>query len=879
MKVWVEKKNIQGRDDRLQREPILGKALWSATRSSNGADIYSAMREVAPNDIVLHLTDNYGITGISLVAEKFVETDSAEHSNSSGPSYKVLLKDFKALDHTITKDELLCEEHKDQLDTIRNKGKVFYNKTLRLNEGAYLTESPLDLTKLINSIYKVKTGQELPYIQDILNATNGHANSADDKKWEELKAAVVKINDREAVEKFFDAAGHVLRKLGLSSTDQLVYAAALTKPQRIQLTIGSRYVTNIQNQGKNVILGYYVLADQVESLKLKYPELKLGNMAGGSKDMHLQWVYIEANKADINEFLEAIIVPAEDSKRRQKVSQHRVQFNHLHNNWIIEAAKDPEVRSRLFESTAHFLVGAYWEGFDPIDQTSRFVEQGIWENGYDDKYMEEVNKVPVGSFIAIKSVFTRTKTQGVMAIKAIGKVKANPKDGKRLEVEWEKGFMPFEVDFTGGYLHTISKVSNPDHIQKIWHNTPKEQQLMKFPLNTIFYGPPGTGKTYTTLLRAAQIIEERPVENYDEAMRIFNKNLGDRIEFITFHQNYSYEDFIQGLRPDTDNGAELSFRKVDGVFKRIADRALHNLRLSEKAPEEVSRELLFEQALERFIDTVQEIEENYKINDTAYIFEVEEEAFRYTGEKWKNHANGLRMKFSDLREFDRNKVSSRQDVKKLKTISGLANQHATYYFKVYQLILKHIPQTLDAPAKVKKQNYVIVIDEINRANISRVFGELITLIEPDKRSHGAIPLRCTLPSAEEFIVPSNLYIIGTMNTADKSIALLDIALRRRFEFEAMYPKYQFNGVELQDKEVLEKINRKIVELKGHDFQIGHAYFMEKSDSLLNKMNKKVIPLLLEYFMNDDKEVKGILQHAGMEVDDTAWPLEIKGNRD
>jgi hypothetical protein len=282
-------------------------------------------------------------------------------------------------------------------------------------------------------------------------------------------------------------------------------------------------------------------------------------------------------------------------------------------------------------------------------------------------------------------------------------------------------------------------------------------------LNTIFYGPPGTGKTYSTVLRAAEIIENRKITEYDEALKVFNTHLGDRIEFITFHQNYSYEDFIQGLRPDVDNGTELRFERKDGVFKRIADRALKNL-----------------------------------INSSN-------------------------------------------------------------------------PETI-----TQRKNYVIVIDEINRANISRVFGELITLIEKDKRSHGEIPMRCTLPSGEEFIVPSNLYIIGTMNTADKSIALLDIALRRRFEFEPMYPLYEIDGHEIYDVEVLLKINTQIKKLKGYDFQIGHSYFMGENKDLLVRMNKKVIPLLLEYFMNDEKEVKGILLGAGLSVEQDSWPLKING---
>tara|TARA_B110000908_G_scaffold58107_1_gene70781 strand:- start:12563 stop:13276 length:714 start_codon:yes stop_codon:yes gene_type:complete len=237
------------------------------------------------------------------------------------------------------------------------------------------------------------------------------------------------------------------------------------------------------------------------------------------------------------------------------------------------------------------------------------------------------------------------------------------------------------------------------------------------------------------------------------------------------------------------------------------------------------------------------------------------------------------MKFSDLKEFYRNNVKSRKDIKGLSSISGLANQHATYYYLVYAEIIKYLPKKTIEPQKVTRKNFVIIIDEINRANISRVFGELITLIESDKRSHGAIPLEARLPSGDPFIVPSNLFIIGTMNTADKSIALLDIALRRRFEFESMYPKYEITGQEIYDVDILEKINKQIIKSKGHDFQIGHAYFMGDNNDLVQRMNKKVIPLLLEYYMNDEKEVKGILNSAGLIIEENSWPLKISGKND
>ena len=191
-----------------------------------------------------------------------------------------------------------------------------------------------------------------------------------------------------------------------------------------------------------------------------------------------------------------------------------------------------------------------------------------------------------------------------------------------------------------------------------------------------------------------------------------------------------------------------------------------------------------------------------------------------------------------------------------------------YYNPILELLLVKGKSQV---ATVSRKNYVIIIDEINRANISRVFGELITLIEEDKRSHGKIPMRVTLPSGDSFTVPSNLFIIGTMNTADKSISLLDIALRRRFEFVPMYPNTLIQGV--NSPTVLETINAEIIKRKGHDFTIGHAYFMGEEYTLEKTINNKVIPLLLEYFMNDEKEVAAILKAAEIEV--IGWPMKMK----
>ncbi|WP_421811481.1 McrB family protein [Flagellimonas sp.] len=379
-------------------------------------------------------------------------------------------------------------------------------------------------------------------------------------------------------------------------------------------------------------------------------------------------------------------------------------------------------------------------------------------------------------------------------------------------------------------------------------------EKMKHNLNTIFYGPPGTGKTYKTILRAAEIIEKRKICDYNEALKIFKANLHSQIEFITFHQNYSYEDFIQGLRPDTENDNQLYFKKADGIFKRIVDRAFKN---------------------PYYVPVGTEFKDYRVIKSNSDIIEL-----------WSERTKSIRyvpfQLIKDLIDGINSGKIELDDIKNRRNIDlpGLLESNVEkYYFGIEGTLYSICEFLTQQNVDFSEENFVIVIDEINRANISRVFGELITLIEPDKRSEGKTPLVAKLPSGDHFSVPSNLYIIGTMNTADKSIALLDIALRRRFVFEAMYPEYEIEGQEIYDIDILKKINERIIKTKGHDFQIGHAYFMGENDNLVSRMNNKVIPLLLEYYMNDKEEVVKILHEANLIIEENSWPLRITGKND
>lgn len=411
-----------------------------------------------------------------------------------------------------------------------------------------------------------------------------------------------------------------------------------------------------------------------------------------------------------------------------------------------------------------------------------------------------------------------------------------------LEEANKKLFKPyFNVEFINGQISMSSPSNKPS--------------IINAPLNQILYGPPGTGKTYNTILKAVEIITGQIPNSYKDAVDIFNKNLHNQIEFITFHQNYSYEDFIQGLRPDTENGKELSFEKKDGVFKRIADNALRNLKAS-KNPLNNKKyfDLVFDELIQPLNDgEVKELEIKMK-KTSYYITDVGDKSIEFR----KNIGDSEHT-------LSINTLKRMYEIGESDIITG-GLKH--YYKPLLEILLEKGKSNL---AKVELQNYVIVIDEINRANISRVFGELITLIEEDKRSEGEIPLSATLPSGDSFIVPSNLYIIGTMNTADKSIALLDIALRRRFEFVPYYPNHLTAGV--KDGFILEKINAEIQKRRGYDFTIGHAYFMGENYSLEKTINNKVIPLLLEYFMNDEREVISILKACDIELE--GWPMKMK----
>jgi 5-methylcytosine-specific restriction protein B len=386
-------------------------------------------------------------------------------------------------------------------------------------------------------------------------------------------------------------------------------------------------------------------------------------------------------------------------------------------------------------------------------------------------------------------------------------------------------------------------------IYTVRHNYLQSKNKIK---NIILYGVAGVGKTHNTN-KLISLIESGKDER--DIFKIIKKNeksdsvdisdIKNRVKFITFHQSFGYEDFIEGFRPNEDGNIEL----VDGILKSIALEAQRNL---DKSKEENKFDI--ELFLNDFIESV-EVENSYEIDRDIEIRVKRKNSGDFTSFVTKGRVRGQSLTKDiikrDIENFLDGNIVNYKDIKPKFESQSPYHGNAPYYYKLYQK-MKEFLNTKRYEYKTKKEdikNYYLIIDEINRGNISKIFGELITLIEESKRDN----LEVILPySKEPFLIPSNLYIIGTMNSSDKSIALIDIALRRRFTFLKMIP----NANLIEDskaRDIFIKLNDFISKTLGDDYLIGHSYFMSGSE-LDFVLEYKIIPLLEEYYYGDSKQL-------------------------
>jgi len=470
-------------------------------------------------------------------------------------------------------------------------------------------------------------------------------------------------------------------------------------------------------------------------------------------------------------------------------------------------------------------------------------------------------------------------------------------------------------------------------------------------LNQILYGPPGTGKTYVTTLHAVSIADPTWKKNTFDAIpdgspkkRIALKTRyqelvkAERIVFTTFHQSFSYEDFIEGIRASqSEDGTGLSYDVEAGVFKRIAEQANKAVgqrsiaglsevptvwkisigrthestrrerclsagearigwndtgdltaEYDERTPEQQS---YWDTLSNKSRSSINSFAESMKIGDVLLCMKdlesvqavgIVESEYRHddtaAAQEGKIYAHTRKVNWV-LKDIDLNILAINEQRR-----MGRQTMHRLDRIGWEDLVLELKKQGYKLPIKennisTEKPNHVLIIDEINRGNTSRIFGEMITLLEPDKRKGATDERSITLPySKEAFSVPSNLYIIGTMNTADKSLAQMDLALRRRFSFIETPPQsHLLQGTEVHKvdlADLLTCINQRIEALLDAEHMIGHAYLLglqelpsgEREKSLAKIFKNKIIPLLQEYFFDDYERIGWVLNDPSKDAE-------------
>ena len=373
--------------------------------------------------------------------------------------------------------------------------------------------------------------------------------------------------------------------------------------------------------------------------------------------------------------------------------------------------------------------------------------------------------------------------------------------------------------------------------------------ILKQKKQIILQGAPGTGKTYSTAEIAVNLIDGKISDDRKEVMERYKELIQkNQIFFTTFHQSMDYEEFVEGYKPVSDDG-NIYYEIKDGIFKEACNKS--------KEIQEVGK-VGFEEAWNNFTDELYNGKAKEINKNTGYLeLETLED----------------KEKFSLF--IDNNIVKCRPEKSKTGNLYNLNNGVKQLYYSLKKNItsksyvkslLEYLKDKYNLADidEINKNPVVLIIDEINRGNIAKIFGELITLLEADKRKNADNEIEVKLPYSKEiFSVPSNLYIIGTMNTTDRSIGYIDYALRRRFAFititsdrEKIESFYNDKNSNCKDKalKLFDDIKNNIInnnlneEFDSDDIMIGHSYFMaENEEELKRKLEYEIKPLLLEYY--------------------------------
>ena len=380
----------------------------------------------------------------------------------------------------------------------------------------------------------------------------------------------------------------------------------------------------------------------------------------------------------------------------------------------------------------------------------------------------------------------------------------------------------------------------------------KKMEISKILINKkqiILQGPPGTGKTYTAKNIAEKMIFD--IISEDKKMQKIKLENSDQFKLVQFHPSYSYEDFIRGITAKS-NGTQIEYITENKVFAKFVEVANKNFNDSSKEINQLSLDNWLDIEFNKFVKKIIEkvgIDDNFKLSNKVFIYQIDEDCFRYKGIDWSSEG---RLNFKDFKKLILDNINKAIDKLEINnSISIHAWYRQSYYMPILIEFFKHCEKfKLQNTSKVELKNYVLIIDEINRANLPAVMGELIYALEYRGE---IVEIMYDIDGDNSLIIPPNLYIIGTMNTADRSVGHLDYAIRRRFAFVDILPDASVikNAKAIKLFEVVSNLffskDTLASDFKANQVQLGHSYFIVKDDIELNlKVKFEIIPILEEY---------------------------------
>jgi DNA polymerase III delta prime subunit len=745
----------------------------------------------------------------------------------------------------------------------------------------------------------------------------------------------LKKTDVNALKTYFKTLDRLVEDLKIQDKEALVFSIA---NNQLSFQIGKRFCLNLKKEEYEFITSDSYEIDGLPKVNFAAPDNA--------------YLYSKAQYSNVETHYDAIKDAIESELERDIHTEPKSYDNSAFRKAIFDITYREKILNKNTVQAKYYLVGAYWEDHLPQDQTDRFVSNNIWVNGFDDKFINIVKKIPENSHLAIKTVDRKGDR---LFIKARGIVTSNKNDGQNLEVQWEENFKEFKLNFSGGYWQTLHEVKKKNHIDAIWSNNENMENVkeefidwyISNPRSSYFNNDPIKLDEYLT----------KSAENFTKD--IFSVSASSFKEIIDFLEETINNNKTKFLK---NHGANDSGKLAAIVGKRNYQKFLLEY-FNEKNdnPKENVIVNLYKPTINQILYGPPGTGKTYALKQDYFPFYTSKET-SITSEKnfetvvkklswWEVIAIALiqlgKSKVNDI--YDHKWIQKKVELSNSKTVKptlwGQLQSHTVESCEfvnvkskqqplifnktknstwdiIAEEVENQIPELYDLIDKVENfipnpdkvierfkfvtfhqsfsyedfiegikpimpengelaedlgyqiedgvfkeiceeasndpnNRYAIFIDEINRGNVSAIFGELITLIELDKRQGEKNEMQITLPYSKKlFSVPSNLDIYGTMNTADRSVEALDTALRRRFEFKEMMPDYSVIADEtVEDLElsvVLETINQRIELLIDRDHTIGHSYFVNvnSTKALAKALNNKIVPLLQEYFYGD-----------------------------